>query len=266
MTIPEFLVTMVSVLLTSLTTNYLLEKTTGTALSRKQLFFMWIFSGAFLVFGRPYIESMSLFKSYLQPDQNALAAEQTPVVQALVKREVNFKDAEAIIEEQKTEVATNFGKYIFSNHGAALIESDAYQGNNNKNQLLRTVETTPERFERSFIVAFESHPTPYYYKLVSHEKNETSDTITYQAALSATDSIEKQFVIHHSQPYIDCAIKLKQVTNTAEQIRIIFSGPYLKELHYDNLSAVFSARYGQRKIEVVADLEAAALTAIEKPE
>ncbi len=165
--------------------------------------------------------------------------------------EVDFWDTEKPLENKLTTVETDFARYDFSTHGAAIETAEFKHFVNNKHLFLKTINANLKE-DRCLLVAF-AEKTPFYYNLVDLKDNNEDFIITYESNFSA-GSILKKFTVYKHINKIDLEVSLNPTTKLeeAERLRIIFPAPFLADVKDDIIQGVFNENEKIVKKEVKA--------------
>ncbi len=166
-----------------------------------------------------------------QPDGSFTAATAV-AAQAPLQVEVDFYDKEQKIEDTPVHIKTAYGDMTFSSAGGTISDLVFTRNLDHKVQTFHVWNSNEavDREQQPFLVALEKE-TPYYYKLIGHEEDESSAKVTYKTATSV-GTIEKAFTVDKHEHRIDLALTVKP--KKALQARLIWPSPHLKALQEDD--------------------------------
>lgn len=209
-----------------------------------------------ITFGIQYYV-VPLVTPQLQGSVSTFTAPRVGIEQLPINTEIDFLDTKKVRQEEVTEISTDWGNLVFSNHGACLQSLDYKRMVDGAVQTMRTIfPSTPyEREKRCFILAFQER-TPYYYALIDVKKTSEYTAIVYEVELDNA-IVRKTFTVYEKQSVVDVAIKL-ELKQGAQSIqpRLFFAAPSLPYLtDGDVISGLVIDNSGQFSKTGIASLQ-----------
>lgn len=163
-----------------------------------------------------------------KPGAEFLAPVATQTAQPLTL-EVDFNDASSTRAEALTKIDTPGATYVFSNNGAVLQNVIIKKKSAHQENEFAIITPPATRENGAFLVALNDlGQTPYYYDLISQQKEGDTVLLTYKAE-SEKAQVIKSFRVYDNAYRIDLDITLLPKGQTSLQARVLFPAPFLDD-------------------------------------
>lgn len=170
------------------------------------------------------------FFSGTPADNYRFTAPQSAVECKPLNKDISFIETKRSTSPTITPIETDWGKFEFSTDGATLTRLEFKRKMNGKTQILGTIfpPDAGDKANRAFIVGLKED-TPFVYKLVDHQEDEKTISLTYVA--NAQDGeIKKTFIVHKDKNQMDLKLDLDPHGDRPMQARLFYPAPIMPAL------------------------------------